>query len=186
MGGTPPPPGCCWSQSPASCAGGAHPVASGGGFTEVAVEMAGSEDEGAGWVVADGGSLVGGDGADGHEALWLRAPQHLASGLGCADGSVGGDVLGCAVLGFGHRVTPPTSRTSVRRMAINKHINCQHCGTTGYVDSKQVKMKQGISGGKATAAVFTAGISMLGTGLSRKQAVTEMRCTKCKTVWHVA
>ena len=49
-----------------------------------------------------------------------------------------------------------------------------------------MKTKQGVSGGKATAAVLTAGVSMFATGLSRKQKVTEMTCAKCKTVCHVA
>ena len=44
-------------------------------------------------------------------------------------------------------------------------------------------MKQGISGGKATAAVLTAGISMLGTGLSRKQKVTKAKCRNCRAEW---
>lgn len=62
---------------------------------------------------------------------------------------------------------------------------CPHCQVRGRVTSKQVKMKKGVSGGKLTGAVLTAGISMLGTGLSRKEKVTEMRCGNCKTVWHV-
>lgn len=71
-------------------------------------------------------------------------------------------------------------------MAKNPHLKCPHCDTVGNVSSKTVKVKQGISGGKATGAVLTLGFSMLGTGLSRKQQVTEMSCSKCKTVWHVA
>jgi hypothetical protein len=53
------------------------------------------------------------------------------------------------------------------------------------VSSRQVKVKKGVSGGKMTGAILTGGISMLGTGLSRKEKVTEMRCGSCKTVWHV-
>jgi DNA-directed RNA polymerase subunit RPC12/RpoP len=71
-------------------------------------------------------------------------------------------------------------------MATNAHVKCPHCESTGTVKTKQVKMKQGISGGKATGAVMTAGLSLFATGLSRKQQVTEMACTKCGTVWHVA
>lgn len=62
---------------------------------------------------------------------------------------------------------------------------CPHCQTRGRVTSRQVKQKKGISGGKLTGAVLTAGISMLGTGLSRKEKVTEMKCGKCKTTWTV-
>lgn len=52
--------------------------------------------------------------------------------------------------------------------------------------TKRVTQKQGISGGKATGAVLTAGFSVLATGLSRKQEVTECKCGNCKMVWHVA
>jgi uncharacterized Zn finger protein len=62
---------------------------------------------------------------------------------------------------------------------------CPHCQVQGRVTSRQVKQKKGVSGGKLTGAVLTAGISMLGTGLSRKEKVTEMRCGNCGTVWHV-
>ena len=65
-------------------------------------------------------------------------------------------------------------------------IVCPHCQTAGKVTSREVKQKQGLSGGKVTGAVLTGGISMLGTGLSRKAKVTEMKCGNCATVWHVA
>lgn len=64
-------------------------------------------------------------------------------------------------------------------------IVCPHCQTKGKVKTKQVKQKKGVSGGKLTGAVLTAGISMLGTGLSRKEKVTEMKCGNCGTVWYV-
>jgi hypothetical protein len=44
-------------------------------------------------------------------------------------------------------------------------------------------MKQGISGGKATGAVLTMGVSMLATGLSRKQKVTKANCKNCASEW---
>ncbi|MCL2541077.1 MAG: hypothetical protein FWE71_01290 [Nocardioidaceae bacterium] len=71
-------------------------------------------------------------------------------------------------------------------MATNKHMKCPHCEAVGYITTKQVKTKQGISGGKATAAVMTMGVSMLGTGLSRKQTVTQCKCGRCGMTWHVA
>jgi len=37
---------------------------------------------------------------------------------------------------------------------------------------KSVKAKQGISGGKATGAILTGGVSLLATGLSRKANLT--------------
>ena len=67
-----------------------------------------------------------------------------------------------------------------------KGIKCPHCGTVGQVKTKKIQQKQGISGGKATGAVLTAGFSVLATGLSRKQEVTECKCKVCKMVWHVA
>jgi hypothetical protein len=63
---------------------------------------------------------------------------------------------------------------------------CPHCGSKGTVTSKQIKAKKGISGGKATGAVLTLGVSTLATGLSRKDNVTERHCSNCKTTWQVA
>lgn len=60
---------------------------------------------------------------------------------------------------------------------------CPHCQVKGQVKTEQVKRKAGVSGGKATAAVLTAGVSLLGTGLSRKQKVTEASCGNCGAVW---
>lgn len=67
----------------------------------------------------------------------------------------------------------------------NKGLLCPHCQVRGRVTTKEVKVKKGISGGKATAAVFTAGVSLLGTGLSRKQKVTEARCGNCGVTWQI-
>jgi hypothetical protein len=64
-------------------------------------------------------------------------------------------------------------------------IFCPHCQTFGTVETRQVKQKKGISGTKATAAVFTAGTSMLATGLSRKEKATRCECSNCGMVWLV-
>lgn len=61
---------------------------------------------------------------------------------------------------------------------------CPHCNTRGRVTTRRVKQKKGLSGGKATAAVLTGGLSILGTGLSRKEELTEARCANCGAVWH--
>jgi hypothetical protein len=45
--------------------------------------------------------------------------------------------------------------------------------------------EEGVSGGKATGAVLTGGVSMLATGLSRKEGTTEMSCGNCGTRWDV-
>jgi hypothetical protein len=60
---------------------------------------------------------------------------------------------------------------------------CPHCQVKGRVQTREVRAKKGISGGKATAAVLTAGVSMLATGLSRKEVVTEARCANCDSRW---
>lgn len=62
-------------------------------------------------------------------------------------------------------------------------IQCPHCGLTGQVRTKEAKQKRGISGGKATAALLTVGTTMLVTGLSRKQKVTEAHCSNCESRW---
>ena len=53
----------------------------------------------------------------------------------------------------------------------------------GYVRTLRGKGKKGISGGKATAAVLTAGISIGATGLSRKQMMTRAKCGNCGVSW---
>ena len=65
----------------------------------------------------------------------------------------------------------------------NSKIFCPQCRTGGYVITRRVKAKKGISGGKATGAVLSLGISILATGLSRKEMVTQAACTNCKSQW---
>jgi hypothetical protein len=67
--------------------------------------------------------------------------------------------------------------------AVNPAMICPHCHAKGAVRTKLVENKVGISGGKATAAVLTGGVSLLATGLSRKQRVTAARCGECKSAW---
>ncbi len=61
---------------------------------------------------------------------------------------------------------------------------CPHCGATGTVVTKHVKQKKGVSGGKATAAVLTGGVSILATGLSRKESATRASCRNCGNTWY--
>jgi len=63
------------------------------------------------------------------------------------------------------------------------NVLCPHCQVKGRVRAKRVKRKQGLSGGKATAAVLTAGFSLLAVGLSRKQWITEAHCGNCSSDW---
>jgi DNA-directed RNA polymerase subunit RPC12/RpoP len=65
----------------------------------------------------------------------------------------------------------------------NELLMCPHCQTRGMVRTKQTKVKRGISGGKATGAVLTAGLSILATGLSRKEQVTQAHCDNCGSTW---
>jgi hypothetical protein len=62
---------------------------------------------------------------------------------------------------------------------------CPHCQVRGQVTTEQIKVKHGISGGKATAAVMTAGLSVVAGGLSRKDTVTQMHCGHCGMTWQV-
>ncbi|MDO6483101.1 hypothetical protein [Shimia thalassica] len=60
---------------------------------------------------------------------------------------------------------------------------CPHCQSKGRVLTKPVNKKNGISGAKATGAVLTGGVSVLATGLSQKDTVTEAHCTNCSSTW---
>ena len=66
---------------------------------------------------------------------------------------------------------------------LNPHIICPHCQTKGAVRTMPVKKKAGISGGKATAALMTGGLSMFATGLSRKETLTRAHCENCNSTW---
>lgn len=63
-------------------------------------------------------------------------------------------------------------------------IICPHCGLKGVVRTKQITKKHGISGAKATGAILTGGFSLLATGLSKKENITEAHCTNCNQTWH--
>ncbi len=67
--------------------------------------------------------------------------------------------------------------------SINSAVICPHCQTKGRVRTKPVKRKSGISGGKVMGGLLTAGISLLGTGLSRKQQLTQSHCDNCNSTW---
>jgi len=61
---------------------------------------------------------------------------------------------------------------------------CPHCGERGYVRTKFVKQKKGISGAKATGALLTGGLSIFATGLSRKEKNTKAHCKHCGSTWN--
>jgi hypothetical protein len=66
---------------------------------------------------------------------------------------------------------------------VNSQMVCPHCQTRGKVRVKAIEKKAGISGGKATAALLTGGISVLATGLSRKEELTQAHCDNCSSTW---
>lgn len=78
-----------------------------------------------------------------------------------------------------------SNNTAVAGMKHNSQLVCPLCMKSGNVYTKLVKRKKGLSGGKATAAILTGGISMLGTGLSRKEKQTECYCKNCRSTFHV-
>jgi predicted negative regulator of RcsB-dependent stress response len=65
----------------------------------------------------------------------------------------------------------------------NPALICPHCQTKGLVRAKAVDEKKGISGGKATGALLTGGLSVLATGLSRKEHLTQAHCDNCGSTW---
>ena len=66
----------------------------------------------------------------------------------------------------------------------NHDMICPHCLRKGQVRVKSLILKRGISGTKATAAIFTGGISLLATGLSRTEQETHAHCGNCNSVWY--
>ena len=77
----------------------------------------------------------------------------------------------------------PEQKTIAMYGTINPAMVCPHCKATGHIRTKSLSVKKGLSGGKVTAAVLTAGISILATGLSRKQAGTQAYCERCNNTW---
>ena len=73
-----------------------------------------------------------------------------------------------------------------QRGPIREALICPHCQAKGVVRSKQVRLKKGVSGAKATGALITGGLSVLVTGLSRKETATQAHCTNCGTTWHIS
>jgi transcription elongation factor Elf1 len=66
---------------------------------------------------------------------------------------------------------------------LNTQMICPHCQTKGFIRTTLVSLKKGVSGGKATAALLTGGLTMLATGLSRKEKATQAHCENCNNTW---
>lgn len=89
-----------------------------------------------------------------------------------------GDQLATASEAERFRAAEEAVRTiNARRMI------CPHCGGRGGVRTQPVKVKTGISGTKATAAILTSGWSLLATGLSQKENMTQAWCNNCGARW---
>jgi hypothetical protein len=69
--------------------------------------------------------------------------------------------------------------------AVNPVLVCPHCQTKGFVRRKLIRKDVGISSKKATAAALTGGVSLLATGLSRKEWVTQSHCDHCGSTWNL-
>jgi len=79
----------------------------------------------------------------------------------------------------------PNIRNTYLWGSLHAEVICPHCQTKGNVHYKHLDRKKGISGGKATAALLTSGVSMLATGLSRKEQHIQAHCVKCNTTWDI-
>jgi hypothetical protein len=75
--------------------------------------------------------------------------------------------------------------TARARAEAQARIVCQFCGEAGHVTARMVQRKHGVSGGKATAALLTGGVSLVAVGLSRKGYVTRLTCSNCRMSWDV-
>jgi hypothetical protein len=98
-------------------------------------------------------------------------------------------VIVAAILIYGRSIdVPDLQRLHEETLTIkarrDAQIICQQCQTRGRVTTCQVTLKKGVSGGKATGALLTGGLSLLATGLSRKEDATKAECANCGSVWH--
>ena len=110
-----------------------------------------------------------------------------------------GLVIVIAIIAGAVEASADSKRTSEEREAVSQKRNelslaaahgpinfaliCPHCSDKGKVRTKKLVSKKGISGGKATGALLTGGISLLATGLSRKEAHTQAHCENCSSTW---
>lgn len=67
---------------------------------------------------------------------------------------------------------------------VSPEMICPHCQIKGHVHTQIIEKKTGISGSKATGAILTGGVSLLVTGLSKKEKITEAYCDNCKQTWY--
>jgi hypothetical protein len=82
-----------------------------------------------------------------------------------------------------YRAQKAAAREAMLWGSLNAAMVCPHCQMRGKVRAKQLTQNKGISGGKATAAVLTAGTSLLAVGLSRKERATQAHCCNCNSTF---
>lgn len=80
-------------------------------------------------------------------------------------------------------LTSKKKKHQIQYGLLNKSMVCPHCQQQGSIRTKVIEQKKGVSGGKATAAVLTGGLSLLAIGLSRKEGATQAHCDNCKNTW---
>lgn len=66
---------------------------------------------------------------------------------------------------------------------VNPKLVCPQCQARGHVRTMRVERKRGVSGTKAALAWLTAGLSIVATGLSRKDQATQAHCDECDSTW---
>ena len=66
---------------------------------------------------------------------------------------------------------------------VNLSLLCPHCQKKGHVRTKAITKKEGFSGGKVIAGVFTHGWSLLATGLAKKNKYIQAHCDSCNSTW---
>jgi hypothetical protein len=82
-------------------------------------------------------------------------------------------------------LSPAVAAVAAKDKYVRPQVVCPHCQMKGCVEIKEGKKKHGISGAKATAAIFTAGISLLGTGLAKKDKGHQAHCLNCGMDWWI-
>lgn len=96
-------------------------------------------------------------------------------------------IFGVVIAGmmiYRSNMSPEAQVKAEDRRKAQARIICQHCQKTGSVTVRHVQQKQGVSGGKATSAILTGGVSLFAVGLSKKGWVNELTCSSCGMTWH--
>jgi hypothetical protein len=87
-------------------------------------------------------------------------------------------------VGYQMRKNEPTKdELNASKARLDAQIICPQCQIRGFVSTHNITTKNGIHGGKATAALLTGGTSMLLTGLSQEEEMTQAHCSNCGTTW---